>query len=99
MILWSGLVLANAVIVLEQPISGPTALGRSWRLTQGFRLKVFVSVFVAWLLLVVPTMIVAVLAAIGNMTGVWSPLVSGILTALLQIFVAPFMYVVVTVLY
>jgi hypothetical protein len=98
-ILWSGLVLANAVIVLEQPISATASLGRSWDLSRGFRFKVFVSVLVAALLFVVPTMIVAVLAAIGNLAGVWSPLVSGILTSLLQIFVAPLMYVVVTVLY
>jgi hypothetical protein len=98
-ILWSGLVLANAVIVLEQPISGPASLGRSWELTRGFRFKVFVSVLVAALLFVVPTMIVGVLAAIGTLAGAWSPLISGVLGAVLQIFVAPFMYVVITVLY
>ncbi len=98
-ILWSGLVLANAVIVLEQPISATASLSRSWELTRGFRLKVFVSVLVAALLLIVPTMIVGVLGAIGTMAGVWSPLVSGVLGAVLQIFVAPFMYVVITVLY
>lgn len=98
-ILWSGLVLANAVIVLEQPISATAALGRSWELTKGFRFKVFVSVLVAALLFIVPTMIVGVLGAIGTMAGAWSPMVSGILSAVLQIFVAPFMYVVITVLY
>lgn len=98
-ILFSGLVLATAVLVLEQPIGVTASMSRSWELTKGFRFKVLVSVFVAALLFVVPTMIVTVLAAIGSLAGGWSPLVSQILSVVLQIFVYPLVYVVITVLY
>lgn len=99
LILWSGLALATAVIALEQPVTGIGAMNRSWELTKGFRFKVFISIFVAMLLFLIPTMVVGVVAALGNLTGAWSPLISNVLAALLQVFVAPFMYVVVTVLY
>jgi hypothetical protein len=98
-ILWSGLVLANAVLALEQPITATDSLGRSWDLTRGFRFKVFVSVLIAVLMFLVPTMIVAVIGGLGSLFGAWSPVVAVVLTGVLQIFVAPFMYVVITVLY
>lgn len=98
-IIWSGLVIATAVLVLEQPISATGAMGRSWELTKGFRFKVFVCVFITILLFAIPIMVVSVIGAIGAMAGTWSPVITGTLTGVLQIFVAPFLYVVVTVLY
>jgi hypothetical protein len=98
-ILLSGLILATAVVALEQPVSAVGAMNRSWELTKGFRAKVFVAVFVAALLFAIPTMIVSVMSAVGSMTGVWSPLIPEILLGVLQIFVYPFLYIVVTVLY
>ena len=98
-ILLSGLVLATAVLVLEQPLSALGAMNRSWELTKGFRFKVLVSVFVAVLLFVVPMMIVSLMSAVGTWTGVWSPLISQVLIGVLQIFVYPFFYIVITVLY
>lgn len=98
-ILFSGLVLATVVVVLEQPLGAFGALNRSWELTKGFRFKVFVSVFVAALLFAVPAMIVGVAGAIGAAAGAWSPLISQLLAVVLQIFVVPFVYVVITVLY
>lgn len=99
LILWSGLVLATAVIALEQPVTAMAALNRSWELTKGFRFKVFVAVLVAMLLFMIPAMVVGVVGAIGKLTGSWSSLISDILSSMLQVFVAPFMYVVITVLY
>lgn len=98
-ILFSGLVLASVVLVLEQPLGAFGALNRSWELTKGFRFKVFASVFIAVLLFAVPAMIVGVAGTIGSAAGVWSPLISQLLTVVLQIFVVPFLYVVITVLY
>lgn len=98
-ILLSGLVLATAVLVLEQPLSAVGSLNRSWELTKGFRSKVLVTVFVAMLLFFIPAMIVGLIGAFGSMVGAWSPLIAGVLTGVLQIFVAPFIYVVITVLY
>jgi hypothetical protein len=98
-IIWSGLVLASAVLILEQPIGAIRAMSRSWELTAGFRFKVFVAAFVAVLLFAVPLMVIGVLSAVGAMAGFRSQLLTGILGALLQVFVYPFLYVVITVLY
>lgn len=98
-ILFSGLVLATAVLVLEQPLSAIGSMNRSWALTKGFRFKVLVSVVVAALLFVIPTIVVTVMGAVGSLTGAWSPLISEVLTGILQVFVYPFVYAVITVLY
>jgi hypothetical protein len=99
LILASGLMLATAALVLEQPIGATDAMGRSWNLTRGFRFKVFVAVFVAVLLFAIPTLIVAVVTTIGSLTGAWPRMIPEILTGLLQIFFYPFLYIVITVLY
>jgi uncharacterized membrane protein len=99
LIIMAGLALATVTLVLE-PGTGPiAAMNRSWELTQGSRWKVFITVFVAWLFLLVPTIVVGVVAAVGTAAGIWSPLVSTVLSGVLQIFAYPFLYVVITVLY
>jgi hypothetical protein len=99
LILISGLALASVTLVLERGLGPIAAMSRSWELTSGFRWKVLVTVFVAWLFLLVPSMIVAVIAAIGGAVTGWSPLISTVLSGMLQIFAYPFLYVVITVLY
>jgi hypothetical protein len=99
LIIMAGLALATVTLVLE-PGTGPiAAMNRSWELTSGSRWKVFITVFVAWLFLLIPAIVVSIIAAIGNAAGIWSPLVSTVLSGLLQIFAYPFLYVVITVLY
>jgi hypothetical protein len=99
LILLAGLVLSSVVVVLE-PGTGPVgAMNRSWALTSGSRWKVFATVFVAALFLLIPSMVVGVMAAIGTMLGSWSQTVSVVVSGVLQIFAYPFLYVVVTVVY
>ncbi len=98
-ILISGLILSSVVLVLESGLGPIGAMNRSWELTKGFRWKVFVTVFVAALILAVPSMVVGVLAAVGSVLGTWPPLISVVLSGVLQIFAYPFLYVVITVLY
>jgi len=98
-ILYCGLALSAVALVLEQPLGPLGAMDRSWKLTEGFRWKVFVTMFVAVLFLLIPTMIVGVVAGIGAFVATWPPFVTAILTGVLQVFAYPFLYVVVTVLY
>lgn len=98
-ILLSGLLLSTVVVVLEAPPSATAAMGRSWDLTRGFRGKVFLSVLVAFLLLLVPSIAIGGAGAIfGDSDGTVS-LIILVLESVLQIFIYPFVYVVMTVLY
>ena len=97
-ILLSGLVLSTVVAVLEAPPSATAAMGRSWELTRGSRGKVFLTLLVAFLLLLVPSIALGgVEALLGSEGGIG--LVVLALEAILQILIYPFLYVVMTVLY
>ena len=70
-ILLSGLVLSTVVAVLESKPSATAAMGRSWELTMGFRWKVLLTLLVAFLLLLVPSIALGgVEALIGAQGGV-----------------------------
>jgi hypothetical protein len=98
-ILLSGLVLSTVVAVLESPPSATAAMGRSWDLTRGFRSKVFLTMVVAFLLLLVPGIAIGGAGALfGDPEGA-AALAILVLEAVLQIFIYPFAYVVMTVLY
>ena len=99
LVLVAGLVLSTVVGVLET-LDGPiSAMGRSWELTRGYRTKVFLAVFVAFLLLLVPSIALGAAASlIGDLDGATS-LVVLVAESVLQVFVYPFLYVVMTVLY
>jgi nitrate reductase NapE component len=99
LILISGLALSTAVLVLETPISPNDAMNRSWQLTKGSRWKVLLTFLVAVLLLVVPMMAVGMLGVFGSMVGLWSDLMPLVLISILEVFIYPFIYIVVTVLY
>lgn len=97
-ILLSGLVLSTVVAVLESPPSATAAMGRSWELTLGFRGKVLLTLLVAFLLLLVPSIALGgVEALIGAEGGVALLLLA--LESMLQVLIYPFVYVVMTVLY
>lgn len=98
-ILLGGLLLATPVLVLEQPISALNAMNRSWELSRGFRGKALVTLLVASLLLVIPTMLVGVLAALASLAGISSQWATAVMAGVLGIFVYPFLYVTFTVLY
>jgi hypothetical protein len=98
-ILLTGLLLSTVVAVLEAPPSATAAMGRSWDLTRGFRGKVFLTMFVAFLLLLVPGIALGGAGALlGDPEGATS-LVILVLESTLQVFIYPFVYVVLTVLY
>jgi hypothetical protein len=94
-----GLVLSTVVLVLEQPMTASGAMSRSWELSKGFRGKALVTLLVTSLLLLIPTMVAGILAAIAALAGISSQLVVLVLAGVLGIFVYPFMYVTLTVLY
>jgi hypothetical protein len=98
-ILFAGLLLSTVALVLEQPMSPTNAMNRSWQLTKGYKGKVLLTFLVAFLLLLVPTMVISVVSAIVVFSGGHAELISIVLVSLLSIFVYPFIYVVVTVLY
>ncbi len=99
LVLFSGLALSTTVLVLESPISANDAMNRSWQLTRGFRWKVLLTMLVALMLLLVPTMAVGLMGVFGTMVGLWSKLMPLVLISVLEIFVYPFFYIVKTVLY
>jgi len=98
-ILLSGLLLSTVVAVLESPPSATAAMGRSWELTRGFRSKVFLTMVVAFLLLLVPGIAIGGAGALLGDSGGAASLVILVLESVLQIFIYPFVYVAMTVLY
>lgn len=98
LILAAGLALSSVALVLEH-LAPTAAMDRSWKLTRGFRGKVLLTMFVASLLFIIPIMILGVLAGIGAALGKTSPVAIQVVTAVLQVFIFPYMYTVITVLY
>jgi hypothetical protein len=99
LIFLAGLMLSTVALVLEQPMTASGAMSRSWELSKGFRGKALVTLLVTALLLLIPTMVAGILAGIAALFGASSLLVVSVLGGVLQIFIYPFMYVALTVLY
>ncbi len=95
LIILAGLWVSPVVAVVESPGSASEALSRSWKLTQGFRGKVFLSMFTGGLLLILPSAAMAGLMVAGG-GGV---VVVSAGQAVLKILVYPFLYVLATVVY
>jgi hypothetical protein len=99
-ILMSGLMLGTVVTVLETPASTVAALGRSWELSKGYRVKVLATLFCVFVMLMVPTVVVGALwAVLGSFAGGSGGLAMQILSTVLALFIYPFFYTVITVLY
>lgn len=96
-----GLLLSTPALVLEDIPRITDAMGRSWALTRGYRLKIFVALLVAFVLLLIPG--AALSAFLGSRADTLGEttlvLVLMIVQSVLQILVYPFFYVVTTVLY
>jgi hypothetical protein len=97
-ILGAGLSLSTVALVIER-LPPTAAMDRSWKLTRGFRGKVLLTIFVAGLLFIIPAMILAVIVGIGAALGRITPVAVQVVTAVLQVFVFPYVYAVITVLY
>jgi MFS family permease len=96
----AGLMLSPVVAVIEGPPRSRDAMQRSWQLARGFKGKILLTMLVAFLLLVVPTMVLgAVGGLVGAVTGEPVALLLFVISLVMQVFVYPFVYVVQTVLY
>jgi hypothetical protein len=96
-----GFAVGAPALVLESLPSATGAMGRSWELTKGYRGKIFAVLFTTIVLLLIPTIGVGALVAIfGPGEGESAVLIASlVITAIIQILVAPFIYVAFTVLY
>lgn len=97
LILLAGFLLSPVVAVIEGPPRSRDAMRRSWELSKGFKGKLLLTMLVAFLLLLIPTIALGGLAGFGS--GDSQALVFFVIPLVLQVFVYPFVYVVQTVLY
>jgi hypothetical protein len=89
-----GLALGTPALVVES-LPGPGgAMQRSWTLTRGYRGKVFLALFVTFLIFSIPFLGLGVLTAMFG-----GGLIFAIATVALSVLVTPLIYVTVTVLY
>ena len=100
LILLAGLLLSPVVAVIEGSRSSQAAMSRSWELSKGSKGKILLTILVAFLLLLVPTI---ALGGFGGIIGAGAgrpvALALIVIPLILQVFVYPFVYVVQTVLY
>jgi hypothetical protein len=94
-ILLGGLWVSSAVAVVESPPSASAALSRAWKLSEGFRGKVLLTMLTGLILFLVPSLALGVVAAGAGAGAV----ALGALVSLLQVLLYPFLYVLTTVLY
>jgi hypothetical protein len=95
----SGLLVCSVALVLERPLAPTAAMNRSWELTKGFRGKVLLVVLTLFVLFAVPSAVVVMVTGIVSLAGPKSPVLFGVLNGALSVFLYPFAYVAVTVLY
>jgi uncharacterized membrane protein len=107
LMLITGLILAVPALVIESRLGASAALSRSWELTRGSRWRLFGLLLVLVILLYLP------IAAIGGLVAVFVPgagsiftrpdasvaVVAVAVTGLVQIFIYPLFYCVLTVAY
>ena len=103
-VLVCGVILAFPVLVLEPGTTASGALSRSWALTRGSRWRIFGMLVTLFLLLYIPIVALTALAALvlpdaapgAAMTG---GIVGLVLAGVLQLFLYPLFYCVLTVSY
>jgi hypothetical protein len=105
-ILACGLVLATPIIVLETNASASAALGRSWALTKGSRGKIFGLMLTLVVLLVIPIFAIGAVGAMllpaapdATALGGTSKLFVVAAAGVVQMFVYPMLYCVLTIAY
>jgi hypothetical protein len=107
LILVSGLALATPAMVIESQPTATGAMGRSWALTRGHRLKVFWALFAVGVLMYIPFLALGGIAA-ASMGVEGGPTATGVsptfvlltaLAALITTLIWPLFYCVLTVSY
>lgn len=96
----AGFLLSPVVAVIEGPPRSRDAMSRSWELSKGYKGKILLTMLVALLLLLVPTIALGGFGGLlGGGLGRPLALILIVIPLILQVFVYPFVYVVQTVLY
>jgi hypothetical protein len=95
----AALALSNAALVIEAPVGPTEAMRRSWSLTKGARGKVLITLFVGFALIAIPAFTVGMLSAIADFVGAWPTWLTSVMVFGFGIFMYPFLYAVVVVLY
>ncbi|MFN8580549.1 MAG: hypothetical protein U0163_06150 [Gemmatimonadaceae bacterium] len=99
-IAFCGLLLSTPALVIEGLPSARTAMSRSWALTTGLRGRVFVILFVGFLLLWLPMIAVSgVSSMLGGSDVASMALIFLLVGGVLQLLIYPFFYVATVVLY
>lgn len=99
-ILLCGLVLATQAMIIES-LDGPVAaLGRSWALTKGHRMRMFGLLLAVFAMLMIPMMALGVvLGLVGAATGPTGELISQAVVGVLSLVLMPLFYCMLTVAY
>ena len=90
-----GLAVAVQAVVLEPSQTASTALSRSWELTKGGKWRIFGLVLTAFILISIPSAALGGIAALAHAPD-W---LAAVLKNLVQMFLSPFLYCVLTVAY
>ena len=101
-ILFSGLIVATPALVIENIATASDAMRRSWELSRGHRRKLLAAYMLAFLILLVPTLAIEWVAATMGMEGnvlTLTGIALRLSSALLNILIYPFVYVLTTILY
>jgi hypothetical protein len=90
-----GLMVAIPAVVLEPELTASSALSRSWALTKGSKGRMFALFVTSVVLIIIPTVAVAGVAALAGLPE-WLITLAG---SFVQMFLSPFFYCVLTVAY
>jgi len=92
--------VTTQVVVLEQLQGALQAFGRSWRLTQGFRFKVFALAVIAFLLFsVIPSVILTIIGAVWSPEAQFASIAMQVVTLLVPVVLSPAIACVFTLMY
>jgi len=94
-----GYAVTTPVVVLENLGGSFDAFGRSWDLTRGFKRKIFAIAFVAFLMIYLPILIIAVLGGYFRLTSPVMGQTIEVISAALPILVYPIFSCIVTLMY
>ncbi|MFN8651363.1 MAG: hypothetical protein U0133_05620 [Gemmatimonadales bacterium] len=102
----TGLALASPALIIERLPGAIAAMGRSWNLTKGHRLKIFGALLITFILLFLPVVALsgyAIASGFNPATMSMEPSATVIMTvviaSLLQVLIYPLLYCVVTIAY
>lgn len=105
LILFTGLALSTPAMVIEGLPSATAAMGRSWALTRGLRLKLFGALFTVLVLIMLPMLALGGFAAAAGDSTLLAPTMSlqalfwMMAASLVQMLIYPLLYCLLTVAY